>query len=198
MTDAQLTLELLKTVLSPQVIAGVVVTIIIWRFKDEMRALMERIAKIRLPGGGELSMSQSEKAIEVSDHSDSEQLKPSGGSVDLPETLSLTPKDVDIVREAFRAERANTTLWEYRYLNYFFAKNTQDVLDWLASLETGTSIPQFGNTWTPLIPNPNERSAIIEALQSHYLIEVSGEQIAITEKGLEYVEWRGPLSKHRD
>lgn len=197
MTDAQLTIEFLKTILSPQMVAGVVAATIAWRFKAEIRELMGRIAKIRLPGGGELSMSQSEKAIEVSVHSDSEQLKPSGGSVNLPENLSLTPDDKGTVRDVLKAEQANAALWEYRYLNYFLAQNTQLVLDWLDSLKAGTSLSLYINFWTPMIPNANERLAIIAALESHHLISGSGEYYEITPKGHEYAKWRGPLAKHK-
>ena len=197
MTLAQLCLEYLKTILSPQIVAGVVATIVIWRFKNEIRALMGRIAKIRLPGGGELSMSQVERALEPTEHPHSEPPKLSADSVNLPKNLSLTPEDQKIVRESFMAERANAALWEYRYLNYFLAQSSQEVLDWLASSKTGTSRSLFDNIWTPLIPNPNERTAIIAALQSHYLINITGEYVTITDKGFEYVEWRGPLSKQR-
>jgi len=193
MNKAQLVLEYLKTILSPQIIAGVVVAVLVLIFKNDIRALIARIAKIRLPGGSEFTTTQLERSSETSEKAKDEQLKPTTDSVDLPANLSLKPEQVEIVSNFFKAERANAALWEYRYLNYFLVLSTQRVLDWLASLESGTSLSLFSNFWLPLIPNPNERSAILGALAAHYLIKATGEYIEISPKGREYVQRRGPL-----
>jgi len=193
MNNAQLVLEYLKTILSPQIVAGVVVTVLVLFFKDDIRALIARIAKIRLPGGSEFTTTQLERSSEAPEKAKDEQSKPTTDSVDLPANLSLNPEQVEIARNFFKAERANAILWEYRYLNYFLVPSTQRVLDWLASLESGTSLSLFSNFWLPLIPNPNERLAILGALEAHYLIKATGEYIEISPKGREYVQWRGPL-----
>jgi len=193
MNKAQIVLEYFKIILSPQIVAGVVVAIFILLFKNDIRSLILRIAKISLPGGGELLTTQLERSVEAPEKAKDEQLKSTTDSVDLPANLSLTPEQVDIVRKLFRAERANAGLWEYRYLNYFLVQYTQRVLDWLSSLESGTSLSLFSNFWLPLIPNSNERLAILNALQAHNLIKTTGEYIEITPKGREYVKWRGTL-----
>lgn len=51
MTTPQLVLEYLKVLLSTQVVAGIVSLAILWIFRDDLKALLLRIAKIRLPGG---------------------------------------------------------------------------------------------------------------------------------------------------
>jgi hypothetical protein len=59
MTIAQLILEYFKVFLSPQVIAGSAVFTFFLLFRGDIKALLLRIAKIRFPGGAELSTPQS-------------------------------------------------------------------------------------------------------------------------------------------
>ena len=51
----------------------------------------------------------------------------------------------------------------------------------------------YDSFWMPLIPNPIERGAILDALRNHHLILLQGHMIEVTPKGKEYVQWRGPL-----
>ncbi len=63
METAKLVLEYLKVLLSPQIIAGIIGLAILILFREDIKALILRIAKIRFPGGAELSTSQSERQI---------------------------------------------------------------------------------------------------------------------------------------
>ena len=92
-----------------------------------------------------------------------------------------------------RQSAARAALWEYRYLNYFLARGTQRVLDWLNALGVQTTATMFDSFWLPFIPNAQERQAIITALQAHSLIAMNGQVIEVTPKGKEYLTWRGPL-----
>ena len=192
MEVAKLVLEYLKVILSPQVIAGGIALSFFLIFREDIKALMLRIAKIKFPGGGEVSTSQLERTSEESTAENTPPPAPPGG-VPLPEGLSLTPDQVQVVRQVFEAERARAALWEYRYLNYFLVPTTQRVLDWLASLTTRTTVSLFDTFWLPMIPNAEERTAIINALQAHHLIVLTGELIEVTPKGREYINWRGTL-----
>ena len=83
---------------------------------------------------------------------------------------------------------ATTYLWEYRYLNYFFVRGTQEVLDWLIGLVQSTTYAHFDSIWLPIIPSANERQSIINALQAHHLIQCDDETglIQVNPKGHEY------------
>ena len=190
---ARLVLEYLKVALSPQTLAAAVAIVFFLAFKDDIKALMRRIAKIRFPGGSELSTSQAERASENVVTAHANPPVPPAEQVSLPQNLSLTPEQVEGIRQLFEAERAKAYLWEYRYLTYFLAPNTQRVLDWLASMQTRTSVSLFDTLWLPAIPSAEERTAIITALQAHHLIQLIGELIDVTPKGREYIQWRGPL-----
>lgn len=193
MEIANLVLEYIKAFLSLQVVAGALVITFFFMFKGEIRSLLMRRFKIKLPWGAEVSASQIEKANE---ELPARGKKPSATAPDapsLPENLTLTPEQVKTLEEAFAAERARVALWEYRYLNYFFARSTQHVLDWLASLDKRITLSYFDSFWLPVIPSAKERHAIINVLESHYLIALRGEVIEVSEKGREYLEWRGPL-----
>lgn len=194
MEVAKLVLEFLKIVLSPQVVAGVVALVFFWKFRDNLRALIDRIARIRFPGG-EVSTSQAERATEVHPDSEAKLPIPPDEKVPLPATWNLTPEQVKQLRELFQAERANAYLWEYRYLNYFLVPHTQIVLDWLASSKDRPTSSLYDTIWSPAIPKAEERRAVIDALESHHLVSLQGALIEVTPKGREYNQWRGPLSR---
>lgn len=193
MEIARLVLEYLKVALSPQTLAAAVAIVFFLAFKEDIKALMRRIAKIRFPGGSELSTSQVERSSENVPAGEARPPLPPAEQVSLPQNLSLTPEQVQGIRQLFEAERAKAYLWEYRYLNYFLVPSTQRVLDWLASLQTRTSVSLFDTLWLPAIPSAEERKAIINALQAHHLILLTGELIEVTPKGREYIQWRGSL-----
>ncbi|MEI8292496.1 MAG: hypothetical protein WCG66_00750 [bacterium] len=192
MTYAEITLEFTKIILSTQVVAGAVAFTFLFVFREDIKALILRIAKIRLPGGTEVSTPQ---AAKLEDATDDKPLPkpPPQDAVSLPLPDSLNQEELEEVRSLFDAERARAYLWEYRYLNYFLALQTQHVLDWLASLPTRTSLMLFDTVWLPAIPSVEERRAIIDALQAHYLVQILNGLIEITPKGREYIQWRGPL-----
>ena len=63
METAKLVLEYLRVLLSPQIIVGIIGIVFLILFREDTKALILRIAKIRFPGGAELSTSQSERQI---------------------------------------------------------------------------------------------------------------------------------------
>ncbi|QBJ78514.1 hypothetical protein [Aquitalea sp. USM4] len=193
MEIAKLVLEYLKVILATPVAAGTTAITFFVLFKDDIKSLLKRVAKVRLPGGGEFSTTQIER--------DNEALQPKGeqppttppAPPSLPDNLTLTPEQQKVVDDAFAAERGRAELWEYRYLNYFLAHSTQRVLDWLNTLPARTTTSMFDAYWLPVIPSTEERRTIINALQAHSLITLNTGLIEVTPKGKEYLQWRGPL-----
>ncbi len=191
MTTPHLVLEYLKVLLSTQVVAGIVSFAILWIFRDDLKALFARIAKIRFPGGTEFLTSQTAK---LEDAPDNKSLpKPpqqdSASLAALPD--SLTTSQSEEVTRLLEAERARSYLWEYRYLNYFLVYHTQQVLDWFSSLPTRTSLSYYDAAWLPAIPSMEERKNIINALQAYCLIRIDNGLVEVTPKGKEYIRWRG-------
>lgn len=193
MEIATIVLEYLKVLLSAQVMAGATVFAFFVLFREDIRGLFKRVAKVKFPGGGEFSTTQLEKASEELSPRSKQPPVITTDPPKLPDNLILTAEQIKVVGEAFSAERARAALWEYRYLNYFLARHTQLALDWLASLPMRTTTSLFDTYWLPVIPSTEERRAIINALQAHYLIVLTGEVIEVTPKGKEYLQWRGPL-----
>ena len=194
MNTAHIVLNYLKVLLSTQVVAGVVCFAFLSMFRDDIKALLLRIAKIKFPGGAEVSTPQTAKQEEKS--TEFEKL-PTPPNEDMKLPVTLQPDDMKKVAELFQAERARAYLWEYRYLNYYLAYGTQKVLDWLASLPVRTSCALFDTFWLPYIPSVVERGAIITALQAHHLIVIQDNLIEVTPKGMEYIQWRGPLPEKK-
>lgn len=193
MAVAQLILEYLRVILSPQGIVALILLVFFYRFHGDVRALIGRIASIRLPGGTEVSTPQLGRATDEKAALKEPPPLPLDATPVLPSGVHLSPEQAQAVAEVFKAERARAYLWEYRYLNYFLVANTQRVLDWLAGLQERTTLPTYDAFWIPIIPKAQERRAIIDALQAHSLIALEGELITVTPKGREYIEWRGPL-----
>jgi hypothetical protein len=171
--------------------AAVVVLTIVSLFREDLKALFLRVAKIRFPGGAEVSTSQTERQERESS------AKRDAGSIsvdsqaDLPP--QLTPQQKEDVLSLLRAEQATSRVWEYRFLNYFFVIQTQRILDWLSLLPQPVSYSFYDTQWLPIVPDANERSTIINVLQSHHLLQIDNQYITVTEKGREYQQWRGPL-----
>ena len=65
METAKLVLEYLRVLLSPQIIIGIVGLVFLLLFREDIKAWILRIAKIRFPGGAEVSTSQSERQIKA-------------------------------------------------------------------------------------------------------------------------------------
>jgi len=190
---AKIILEYLKVLLSGQVISGTVVIVFIVKFKAEIRGLLDRIATIKFPGG-ELTTSQIAREREELPSAGSQPEPVQGPAVITPGTGSVSLEThAATLEQQVSAERARAALWEYRYLNYYLARGTQVVLDWLATLPVNTTVSMFDSLWMPVIPAVVERRAIIEALQAHWLILIDNDVITVSPKGREYLEWRGPL-----
>ncbi|MCG8430929.1 MAG: hypothetical protein MJA29_07140 [Candidatus Omnitrophica bacterium] len=191
MEIAKLILDYLKVLLTWPVVFLIVALIFIFKFKEDLKALILRIAKIKLPGGTELTTPQSKRLKE-------EELKtlPKTDTESLAQMLpdGLTSDQRDAVEKLLSSHKATSYLWEYRYLNYYLVFNTQIVLDWFIGLNQPIAYSFYDSTWLPTISSANEREAIITALQAHHLIQqdTSG-LITVTPKGKEYHEWRGPM-----
>lgn len=192
MDIAKLVLEYLKAFLSTQVVIGIAFFYFLHIFREDIKALLLRVAKIKFPGGTEVSTSQAEKQGKEVDENTK---LPSPPQDEITLLDSLQPEQTQKFKELFYAERARAYLWEYRYLNYFLVLKTQKVLDWFASLSSRTSVDFYDSAWLPYIPSAEERNAVIQALQTHYLIMIQNNLIEVTPKGKEYIQWRGPLSE---
>ena len=189
--DFAMIFEYLKVILTAPVMIVVAVLTFIVMFRADVKALMARIARVKFPGG-EIETSQLEKL--------KEQLPAKG---DVPEPIAKEGTQVaalpvpanggNAAQEAFAAERSKAALWEYRYLNLFLARGTQHVMDWFAASDPRATVSLFNAVWLPIIPNPNERLAILTALEAHYLIAIENDLVQVTPKGREYLQWRGPL-----
>lgn len=193
MDAASIILEYVRVFLSTPVVVGVVATAAILIFKKDIKTLCSRIATIKLPGGGELLTSQQSRSTD--EESNSTPPDVTDEQLNLPAELKFTSDQLAVVRNLYFSERANAYLWEYRYLNFFLVRATQYVLEWFASSQQPISLSLFHNVWTPIVRSAAERDAIINALQSHYLIDVSDSLVQITPKGREYIDWRGPMEQ---
>lgn len=185
--DWKLLLEYLKVLLSWPVVVGVGATVGTLWFKAELRALINRIASLEFPGGKLVT-----QQAKMDEEAAVDAVPPVSATDTAPpalQNLQLTPQDQAVVRDAFAAERTAARMWEYRFLNYFFAPATQHVLDWLIGLNQATTEDAYDAFWMNRIPQGAERQAILHALQKHLCIQVDGPAIRVSDKGREYAAW---------
>ena len=181
-------LELLRVLLSAPPMTVLVVLVLVWVFRSDLKATMSRIATIKFPGGELSTTSQADRSEKTVPPDE-----PPTGSTEtaLPKDLTLSPEQQELVNDFIQAQKLTSRIWEYRYLNFYFVRDTQLVLDWL--VHNRPSIEFFHTTWMVAIPRAVEREAILSALEKHQLITGLETMIEITEKGRDYLQWRGPL-----
>ena len=189
----ELALGYLRVLLSAPPMTVVIVLVLVCVFRDDLSAIMSRIATIKFPGGELSTTSQKDRPTETGPNELPQGATGPDAETALPDGLTLTPQQQELLRDFIQAQQATSRLWEYRYLNFYFVRSTQLVLDWLASLQNRPSIEMFDALWLPAIPSADDRKAVLAALQNHNLITVRETMLEITGKGREYLQWRGPL-----
>lgn len=179
-----LILEYARIVLSWPVVIGVIAAFFLISFQQEIRGILHRVASVKLPGF-ELTTPQVARPEAV--------VAPNEPSAAPPNLQGLTLNEGDAARlkSWFDSERLATKLWEFQFLNYFFAMSTQYVLNWLLQYPQDVTRSAYDARWTAYIFSAEERNAVIAALAAHGLIESNGNIMRVTEKGREYAQWPG-------
>lgn len=182
-------LEYLKVLLSAPPLLSLVAVVFIYKFAGDIRELMSRVARIRLPGGAEVATQQSRRAVsgEPTTPPNTDEIPVQG----IPS--GLTPAQEEDIASLVRSHIATARLWEYRYLNYFLARATQLTLDWFVGLVHPITYGHYDSFFLPIVPSTRERQAMITALETHRLITLDHGSITVTPKGREYHQWRGEL-----
>ena len=202
-------IEFLKVILSPHIVWGGILIFFAFRFKSSfsqlLNAITDRVKNVqgykKTKEGHELTFRSEQSSENVKILPNTSDTPPIGSPEKIDGSIwsEDNTKDLQTVRQLVKSERAMRYLWEYRYLNYFFARKTQLILDWFVGLESPSSYDLFDNFWFQLIPDKKERQTIIDVLSAHFLIQlIEGNIIEVTPKGREYHEWRGPLPQATD
>lgn len=189
MEIATLVLEYLRVLLTAPLLFSIVAVVLIFTFTEDIKALLLRVAKIRLPGGAEVDTPQSSRIERESRQVNAGEIPVQG----IP--AGLAPDQEQAITQLVRAQIATAYIWEYRYLNYFLARGTQFALDWLVGLPQSTTYAHYDSFFLPIVPSAHERQAMFDALEAHHLVTYDGasNMITVTPKGREYHEWRGTL-----
>lgn len=169
--------------------------IIIAIFKQDIRALLLRLARIQVSGGSAVFLSQSERSEreERRERLNVEELAAGDAG-----EFTAEVNEVEGLAQNLEAERATSLTWEFRFLNYFFVTQTQFVLDWLIQHSKPVAATFYDAHWNPIISNARERNAIITVLSNHHLIQFQNGLISVTPKGRQYAKWRGPMALNNE
>jgi len=159
----------------------------------EMDNLFEALAKQQ---SGATRESQAGRAIE--DREQTTKPQPADNdAIPIGGGAQLTPAQIAAISAQFVELRQQATFWEYRYLNQFLVHRTQVVLDWLIDRQIKGQTTTRGYCDAELaarVVSPGERAAVFQALEAHALINTDNGLLLVTDKGLDYARWRGPLS----
>ncbi|MDO9287338.1 MAG: hypothetical protein Q7T83_00950 [Thermodesulfovibrionales bacterium] len=188
MEYSKLALEYLKVLFSAPVVSAIIVIIFLKLYRGNIGALIDRINKIKLPGGSEISNPQLENLSTETSIIDKTSHEPQSSNIQ-----NLQEDKLETIKSLYTSERARAYFWEYNYLNYYLVPSTQNVLSWLASLPSSSSLSLIDNLLLPLIPDTKERQAILSALEKHYLISIENNLLSVTPKGIEYLEWKNQI-----
>jgi hypothetical protein len=189
-------MEWVKIFVSWPFVVFLIAIAIFLRYGKEIRQLLNRIAtaeNFEGPGGFKFSGRQQpneEGEAGKSVPADATPLpapQDDTGSGD----FKLTQEEWSAIEGAFRSERATAAHWAYRYLNYFLAFKTQQLRDWLGALGRSASVREVDATISG--ETVEQRAAMTGALEAHHLILLSDEMYSVTDKGREYIGYRGPL-----
>ena len=92
--------------------------------------------------------------------------------------------------------RQRSLFWEYKFLNMFLVYRTQWMLGWLIDQQAKgqqTPLASFDAELAGQRVEMDERVAVLQALEAHLLVTRDNDLIRVTDKGLDYARWRGPL-----
>lgn len=183
--DWALLLEYVKAILVWPVAAVVIIALL----RREIRDLISRVVTFKFPGG-ELQARQQSEAAPAQGNA-----RVNPPSPPLPDGLQITEQQRAAIVEVIQSQAAAARLWEYLYLNLFLAPSTQLVLNWFVGLGRRTTIAEYEAFWGRLITDEKQRQTILNVLMAHYLVQPDGPSIVLSEKGREYVKWRGALPR---
>ncbi len=113
-----------------------------------------------------------------------------------PEITTIAAVKEESWQAKLVAQREAAYLWEYRFLNLFLVRVTQEVLEWLAMRSTPATYETYDVWLSDRVTDPQERQVILNALRNHHLVHVNDTLIQVTPKGHEYRQWRGPLLRN--
>jgi hypothetical protein len=75
----------------------------------------------------------------------------------------------------------------------FLVLSTQYVLNWFVGINRYTTPAEYDAVWRAVLPAGNQRRIILDVLMAHHLVQADGPGLVASEKGKEYVRWRGEL-----
>jgi hypothetical protein len=183
-------INILKIVLSWPMVILTLGVLSICKFKNALSAWLKNLSLHGEYKGATFS-AQSQSVTEVSGETEKQNIETIKNN--LP--TEADNNNPELLKEEVKNWRARSYLWEYRYLNYYLVPRTQYTLDYFYDLKKPLSFAYYDAMTIPLIPDPKERAAMIGALISHHLLIDTSGLLTISEKGREYVEWRGKMLK---
>lgn len=178
-------MRLLLDYLKALVTWPVAAVLIVFLLRHALVQLIGRVVSVRMPG----------VQLDTRQQVESRATKPAPQTPapPLPANMPLSEAQQEELRKVFQAERAAARLWEYRYLNQFLALSTQLVLDWFSQAAQVTTEDAYDAYWNQFIADGGQRKVILQVLTGHHLVEAAGPVLRLTDKGKEYINWRGPL-----
>jgi len=189
-------LEYIKVFFSTPVVTGIIVITFFFVFRKSLRGILDRFEGFKA-GGTEVStprQSQQPNNDLAVESRETPALDTTESDIDIEDSITLTPDEKKTIAQLVQSERNNARIWEFKYLSYFLVRNTQEVIDWFSFIPVPITADIYNNVFSTSINSPDERLAILNVLESHYLIVLNeAGLISITDKGKEYLNWRGPL-----
>lgn len=196
--------EYLKAVLSFPVTVLIISLIFIFRFTNEIRIFLKntkifRAGPIEFQTQSEATAARPKKSIRNA----SRDLQQKGISLTDVQIKQLEAEFSRLTEEASSKEQQikdkdrfikyliyRSERYEFLYLNLYLVTNTKSILNWFNTM-VGVTKELFNLYFQTTITTPLEREAIFNALLSNGLIELSGANYKISDKGIRFLRFIG-------
>lgn len=209
----QVTIELLKVIIAWPPIFLFLALLFMRRYPTEIRSFLSRAIKVgpleaqqlppvkpSEPEPKELTEGASPSVGEAKANGEREARSTPGtvspGSGQQPqEAQAQESETLPVPRTLLRYLAQDREGWKFQFLNQFLVHSTKSVLAWFAERPSAT-LEEYDRTWRFSIPEPEQRSRVVDALVQYGLLKFGEDGLEITDEGrraLDYFVHHWPL-----
>ena len=168
------------------------------KFTGSIDTYLRSIGKIKLPGGVELQSNQGTAddgegippGALVLSHEQQQQIAES--IRDLEQQRNLSAEERAAIQRDFEQMAGFVIDWKFRFLNLFLVDNSKNVLHWFSANPPQTRA-SYDALWNAVIPDQNERCAILDALLHMGLLREQDGVVRIDPHGYSFLQFIGVI-----
>jgi hypothetical protein len=193
---AEFVIELLKIILSSQVVIVSGFFIFCWKFKEDIKSLMNRIKVLKGPGGYAGEFSQPAPALQEIENLNFDATEDKNEYLITDTSQSDLSKTIDELKVRLKDSETVSRHWQFQYLDSFLVLKTKQMLEFIGG---ESYIPMTRSSFDKIsISIGGGDEGMLNALLKLNLVEVLSDNdprstevdlISITKKGGLFLDW---------